>query len=97
MLKICCKDLLESYIDMKVVIKFSLTVEEADLPISFLDDQYFAEVLRENIEDVFLGADISDFTIEDISVDVKGEWYSYEEEASREAVQWRYLDSLSHD
>jgi len=58
---------------MKVVIKFTLAVEEADLPISFLDDQYFTEVIRENIEDVFLGADISDFTIEDISVDVKGE------------------------
>jgi len=58
---------------MKVVIKFSLTVEEADLPTSFLDDQYFTEVLKENIEDVFLGADISDFSIEDISVDVKGE------------------------
>jgi hypothetical protein len=58
---------------MKVVIKFSLTVEEADLPISFLDEQYFTEVLKENIEDVFLGADISDFSIEDISVDVKGE------------------------
>jgi len=58
---------------MKVVIKFSLTVEESDLPISFLDDEYFAEVIRENIEDVFSGADVSDFTIEDISVDVKGE------------------------
>ena len=58
---------------MKVVIKFSLTVEEADLPISFLDEQYFTEVLKENIEDVFLGADISDFSIEAISVDVKAE------------------------
>ena len=58
---------------MKVVIKFSLTVEESGLPTSFLDDQYFTGVLKENIEDVFLGADISDFSIEDISVDVKGE------------------------
>jgi hypothetical protein len=73
LLKKCCKDLLESYIDMKVVIKFSLTVEEKNLPISFLDDIYFAEVLRDNIADVFLGAAVSDFTIEDVTVDVKGE------------------------
>jgi hypothetical protein len=58
---------------MKVVIKFSLTVEEKNLPISFLDDIYFAEVLRDNIADVFLGAAVSDFTIEDVTVDVKGE------------------------
>tara|TARA_B110000259_G_C14018237_1_gene402128 strand:+ start:2011 stop:2187 length:177 start_codon:yes stop_codon:yes gene_type:complete len=58
---------------MKVIIKFRLTVDEENLPISFLDDIYFAEVLRENIEDVFLGAAISDFTIEDVTVDVKGE------------------------
>ena len=58
---------------MKVVIKFCLTVEEKNLPRPFLDDMYFAEVLRENIADVFLGAAVSDFTIEDVTVDVKGE------------------------
>jgi hypothetical protein len=58
---------------MKVVIKFCLTVDEKNLPLSFLDDIYFSEVLRENIEEVFLGAAISDFTIEDVTVDVKEE------------------------
>lgn len=58
---------------MKVIIKFSMIVEEEDLPMSFLDEAHFTEVIRENIEDVFLGSDVSDFTIEDITVDVRGE------------------------
>ena len=58
---------------MKVIIKFSLVVEEKDLPISFLDEAHFTEVLKENIEDVFLGSAVSDYTIEDIAIDVRGE------------------------
>ena len=58
---------------MKVDIKFKLSIENSGLPDSYLDDRYFTEVIKENIQDVFLGADVSEFTIEDISVDVRGE------------------------
>lgn len=57
---------------MKVLIKFSVLIDETDLPISFLDEAYFTEVIKENIEDVFLGSDVDDFTIEEITVDVRG-------------------------
>lgn len=54
---------------MKVNIRLTAYINEADLPTSLTDPEYLEEVIRENIQDVFIGADINDIDIEWLVVD----------------------------
>jgi hypothetical protein len=54
---------------MKVNIRLTAYINEADLPMSLTDPEYLEEVIRENIQDVFIGADINDIDIEWLVVD----------------------------
>ena len=54
---------------MKVDIRLTAYVNDKELPIPFEDPAYLEEVLRENIEEVFAGAAISNIEIEWLVVD----------------------------
>ena len=54
---------------MKVDIRLTAYVNDKELPRPFEDPTYLEEVLRENIEEVFAGAAISNIEIEWLVVD----------------------------
>jgi len=49
---------------MRINIRLTAFVNDTDLPRSLQDPLYLEEVILENIQDVFSGADINDIDIE---------------------------------
>lgn len=58
---------------MKVDIRLSAFIDERDLPRSYEDPEYLEEVIRENIEDVFIGADIMKIEIDQLLIEKEGD------------------------
>lgn len=58
---------------MKVDIHLSAFINDSDLPRSYQDPDYLEEVIRENIEDVFIGADIMSVQIDQLIIEKEGD------------------------
>lgn len=58
---------------MKVDIRLTAFIDERDLPRSYEDPEYLEEVIRENIEDVFIGADIMKIEIDQLLIEKEGD------------------------
>ena len=56
---------------MKLDIRLVVYLDDDDVPSEFSDPQYFEEVIRENIEDVFIGLGITRVDVERIIFDRK--------------------------
>lgn len=57
---------------MRINIKLSAYVDDANIPQILTEEEYFKEVFKENIEDVLLGMDLTDVDIETIYIDLNG-------------------------
>ena len=56
---------------MKLDIRLVVYLDDDDVPSEFSDPQYFEEVIRENIEDVFIGLGMTRVDVERIIFDRK--------------------------
>lgn len=56
---------------MKVKLELELQIDDSELPIAYLDVVTLDEVLRENVNDVFLGSDIPVVKIERLTIDIE--------------------------